>query len=296
MVVANPPFGAADLTNCDREPIEIPGSIQPHGILVILHPESLRILQAAGPAEVLLGRTVESLLGVEFCVLVSFDVIEVIRDILTRASHGPRPESLFSFEVAAVGQRFDATVHAGEAGLIVELEPVIAMPLPFGGPLGLVQTMLRALQDGTSLKDFCQRAAEQVQRATGFARVMVYRFDEDDSGHVFAEARHGDIGTYLDLHFPASDIPVQARDLYRRNWLRLIADVRYQPAPLVPPVSPLTGKPVNLSHCGLRSVSPLHLEYLANISPTALSSTGPIFRITSRPAAWRCGWMAASRR
>src|SRR4051812_46299611 len=129
MVVANPPFGAADLTNCDREPIEIPGSIQPHGILVILHPESLRILQAAGPAEVLLGRTVESLLGVEFCVLVSFDVIEVIRDILTSASHGPRPESLFRFEVAAAGQRFDATVHASEAGLIVELEPVIAMPL-----------------------------------------------------------------------------------------------------------------------------------------------------------------------
>jgi len=272
MVVANPSFGTADLTNCDREPIEIPGSIQPHGVLVILHPESLRILQAAGPAEVLLGLTVEDLLGVEFGALVSADAIEVIRDILTRGSHGPRSENLFSFEVASDGQKFDAAIHTTDAGLIVELEPVAAIPLPPGGPLGLVQTMLGSLQDGTGLKDFCQRAAEQVQRATGFARVMVYRFDEDDSGHVFAEARHGDIGTYLDLHFPASDIPVQARDLYRRNWLRLIADTRYQPAPLVPPVSPLTGKPVNLSHCALRSVSPLHLEYLANMGVRASMS------------------------
>ena len=70
-----------------------------------------------------------------------------------------------------------------------------------------------------SLKDFCQRAAEQVQRATGFARVMVYRFNENDSGHVFAEAKRDGIESYLDLHYPASDIPAQARDLYRRNWL-----------------------------------------------------------------------------
>src|SRR3954464_7388093 len=107
MVVTTPLFSAADLTNCDREPIEIPGSIQPHGVLVILHPESLRILQAAGPAEVLLGLTVEDLLGVECGALVSADAIEVIRDILTRGSHGPRSENLFSFEVASDGQKFD---------------------------------------------------------------------------------------------------------------------------------------------------------------------------------------------
>jgi len=272
MVVTNSSFGVADLTNCDREPIEIPGSIQPHGILVVLHPESLVILQAAGPTDVLLGLTVDDLLGVEFGALVSADAVQVIRDILTRVSHGPRSENLFSFEVTAVGQRFDAAVHAGEAGMIVEMEPVkTAPPLP-GGPLGLVQTMLASVQDAAGLKDFCQRAAEEVQRATGFARVMVYRFNEDDSGHVFAEARKGEIGTYLDLHFPASDIPAQARDLYSRNWLRLIADARYQPAPLIPSLNPLTGAPVNLSHCALRSVSPLHLEYLANMGVRASMS------------------------
>jgi two-component system, chemotaxis family, sensor kinase Cph1 len=272
MVVTIPSFGTANLTNCDREPIEIPGSIQPHGMLVILHPESLRILQAAGPTEALLGRAPEDLLGVEFGALVSADAIEVIRDILTRASRGPRSGNLFSFEVATAERRFDASVHANEAGLIVELEPLTSTPLPPGGPLGLVQAMLALVQDGADLKDFCQRAAGQVQRATGFARVMIYRFNEDDSGHVFAEAVRNGIGSYLDLHFPASDIPAQARDLYRRNWLRLIADARYQPAPLVPQRSPLTDKPVNLSDCALRSVSPLHLEYLANMNVRASMS------------------------
>src|SRR3954469_18475568 len=194
MVVTNPSFGTADLTNCDREPIEIPGSIQPHGVLVILHPESLHILQAAGPTETLLDRKAEDLLGVEFGALVSADAIEVIRDILTRASRGPGSETLFSFEVATPERRFDAAIHVNEAGLIVELEPVATTRLSPGGPLGLVQTMLASVQSGKSLKDFCQRAAEQVQRATGFSRVMVYRFNEDDSGHVFAEATRSDTG------------------------------------------------------------------------------------------------------
>src|SRR3954447_16016269 len=104
MVVTNPLFGAADLTNCDREPIEIPGSIQPHGVLVILHPENLRIMQAAGPTEALLGRTPQDLLGIEFGTLVSTDAIKMIRDILARASRGPRSKNLFSFEVAAAGR------------------------------------------------------------------------------------------------------------------------------------------------------------------------------------------------
>src|SRR4051812_23267921 len=139
MVVTTPLFSAADLTNCDREPIEIPGSIQPHGVLVILHPENLRILQAAGPTEALLGRTPEDLLGIEFGTLVSADAIKVIRDILARASRGPRSSNLFSFEVAAAGQRFDAAVHASEAGLMVELGPLTDTPPPPGGPLGPVQ-------------------------------------------------------------------------------------------------------------------------------------------------------------
>ncbi|QQP89931.1 GAF domain-containing protein [Skermanella sp. TT6] len=273
MIVSSPSFGAVDLTNCDREPIEIPGSIQPHGVLVVLHPETLCILQAAGPTETLLGSTPGELAGIPFGSLVNADAIGVIRDVVARANLIPRSKNLFSLELAAADRRFDASVHAGEAGLVVELEPVDgSSPLPPGGPLGLVQAMLGAVQGAATLRDFCRGAAEEVRRATGFARVMIYRFNQDGIGHVFAESRRDDIGSYLDLHYPASDIPAQARDLYRRNWLRLIPDARYRPAPLVPPVSPLTGRPVNLAHCALRSVSPLHLEYLANMNVRASMS------------------------
>lgn len=273
MIGSSPSFGTVDLTNCDREPIEIPGSIQPHGVLVVLHPETLCILQAAGPTEALLGTAPGDLAGIPFGSLVNADAIGVIRDILARATRVPRSENLFSFELAAAGRRFDASVHAGEAGLVVELEPVDgSAPLPPGGPLGLVQSMMGAVQGAATLRDFCRGAAEEVRRVTGFARVMIYRFDQDGSGHVFAESRRDGIGSYLDLHYPASDIPAQARELYRRNWLRLIPDARYRPTPLVPPLSPLTGRPVNLSHCALRSVSPLHLEYLANMNVRASMS------------------------
>ncbi len=69
---------------------------------------------------------------------------------------------------------------------------------------------------------------------TGFDRVMVYRFDPDGSGEVIAEAARAGLEPYLGLHYPASDIPQQARVLYQRNWLRIIPDIKALPVPIEP--------------------------------------------------------------
>lgn len=101
---------------------------------------------------------------------------------------------------------------------------------------------------------------------------MVYQFQPDDSGAVVAESRSDDLEPFLDLHYPASDIPQQARAMYLRNWLRLIPDARHTPMPLVPQINPISGRPLDLTYSVLRSVSPLHLEYLANMGVVASMS------------------------
>jgi light-regulated signal transduction histidine kinase (bacteriophytochrome) len=117
-----------------------------------------------------------------------------------------------------------------------------------------------------------------VRGLTGFDRVMVYRFDPDWNGEVVAEERRDDLEPFLGLHFPASDIPAQARALYLRNWLRLIPDARYAPVPLVPERNPHDGRPLDLGASTLRSVSPVHLEYLANMGVIASMSVSLVDR------------------
>src|SRR5699024_859389 len=102
----------------------------------------------------------------------------------------------------------------------------------------------------------------EVRGLTGFDRVMVYRFDADYNGEVVAESKREDLNPFHGLHYPATDIPAQARALYELNWIRLISDLEYTPSPLVPQLNPVTGAPLDLTHATLRSVSPIHVEYL----------------------------------
>src|SRR4029079_7835240 len=118
----------------------------------------------------------------------------------------------------------------------------------------------------------CTLAARHFQALTGFNRVMIYKFDRDWNGTVLAEHGDGVLPSYLDLRFPASDIPAQARELYRLNRLRLIPTATYQPVPLSPPLCPVDGEPIDLSFAALRSVSPVHLEYMRNMGTAASMS------------------------
>ena len=135
------------------------------------------------------------------------------------------------------------------------------------------------MQRSGSLQALYQAIATEVHDVTGFDRVMVYRFAPDGSGAVIAEARgSAGINSFLGLNFPASDIPRQARLLYQANWIRNIPDARYAPAVIMPPLNPLTGQPLDLSHSILRSVSPVHRQYLANMGVVASVSLSLILR------------------
>ena len=132
--------------------------------------------------------------------------------------------------------------------------------------VGRLDTAGAALERAASVQAVCEVAAEAFRKLTGFDRIMIYRFLDDDAGHVVAEAREETSSSFLNHHFPATDIPRQARALYVRNPVRVIPDAAYAPQPL----RGGEGRPpLDMSDCGLRSVSPIHLQYLKNMGVRA---------------------------
>jgi two-component system, chemotaxis family, sensor kinase Cph1 len=264
---------AIDLSNCDREPIHVPGAIQPHGVLVVLREPELTIVQASESTMPLLGIAPDALLGQPVERMLGEDAAGILRAALVERNPAAlNPIRLLVPQSTGV-RAWDGIAHRAPGGLILELEPGTERdPRSVAGLFDHVRQALARLQATRSLPDLCDAIAEEIHRLTGLDRVMVYRFDPEWNGEVIAEARAEGVDGFLGLRFPASDIPAQARELYRRNWLRLIADASYRPAPIVPASNPDTGTAVDLSGSTLRSVSPVHLEYLRNMDVGASMS------------------------
>lgn len=260
-----------DLSTCDREPIHIPGCIQPHGVLLTLAERDLKILQISENANALLGVAPAQLLGSSVADLVDAGAraafIKRLRD--EDVSYSNPMQVVIP---VAGGRRFDGLVHRQGDLLLLELEnprPLTAgngdSDVPGAFYVRLVRAAVSKLHAARGLQQACDVLAAEVRRFSGFDRVMVYRFAADGHGQVIAEAMADGQETYLGLHYPATDIPQQARRLYCLNWLRLIVDVNYRPARLLPELDPLSGAPLDLSHAVLRSVSPVHIQYLKNM-------------------------------
>jgi light-regulated signal transduction histidine kinase (bacteriophytochrome) len=265
-------FETVDLTGCDREPIHICGAIQPHGVLLAMDRRDFVIRQWAGDTLFFLG--VELRRTSQLSLFSLFDE-QALSPILVQLKSGKAkigPSILLGLISRSGHLPLDATLRADGDTVIMELEAARGSPLMSGDALSLVKNMLAALQSVAGLEAFCQAAAEQVRASTGFDRVMIYRFLHDDSGEVIAEAKGAGVDAFLGLRFPASDIPNQARELYRHSWLRLIPDADYLPAPLEPASNGPNFPPLDMGLCALRSVSPIHLEYMRNMGVAASMS------------------------
>jgi len=258
-------FGEADLTTCDREPIHIPGSIQPHGVLLVVDRQSLVIEQVAGDTMSLLGIDAEGAIGLQVPALLESEAETFVRAQLGTTSAFVAPTMRLGINPRRGSSPLDLTIHAIDRTAIIELEPARRTMTSAGDPIAQLKTLMAAVQLTTSVDECCAAAAAAMRAATGFDRAMVYRFLPDGSGVVAAEEASAGLELFLGLHYPASDIPKQARELYRRNWLRAIPNINYIAAPLRPPTNRRTGKPIDMSHCDLRSVSPIHVEYLRNM-------------------------------
>jgi two-component system, chemotaxis family, sensor kinase Cph1 len=260
-----------DLTNCDRELIHIPGLVQPHGVLLVLQDPTLEIVQVSSNTQEVLGRLPEELLGKPLSNLLDAKQIKLIQQCLKEDFDSVNPLNL-SLKYLNKSVYFDGIVHRLDAMIILEIERKKSKgKTDFFDFYHHAKRTITHIQKAPTLLEMCQVVVQEVRRITGFDRVMVYRFDQEGAGRVIAEDT-GHQTSYLDLHYPASDIPQQARQLYTLNWLRLIPDVNYQPVPLIPADNPLNNQPLDLSLSMLRSVSELHLTYLQNMGVTASMS------------------------
>ena len=262
-----------DLSACAREPIHIPGSIQPHGVLFLLNAADQMVLQVSENTAAHLGVEPDELLGRRLQQAMPGADWSSLEDALAQSD--PAAETPVRVIIVRQGARrsFDALIHRTENSLVVELEPAGTQDATaMTRFLRQVRVAIEELQTAETQSELFAACARAVSRLTGFERVMVYRFDEEWNGAVVGEELIGDADSYMGLHFPASDIPEQARALYARTPLRIIPDASYQAAPLRPQLNPLTQRPLDLSNAALRSVSPVHLEYLRNMGVQASMS------------------------
>ena len=248
----------AHLSNCDEEPIHVPGAVQPHGCLLAVEPHTLEIQYCTANAADFFQLPPANLLNQSLAAIWPQG-----SEAATASLHIPQQKDQpLRLQIGEVSVYL--LTHHCNGLLLLEIEKEITTEEPIHSLFEQTKEFITLIERSRSLQQLCQRIAEQTRRITGYDRVMIYRFDKNYNGEVYAESKRRDLEPLLGLHYPHTDIPPQARQLYLRQQLRLIPDVGYEPVPL------LTQKAtdhtaIDMSDVGIRSVSPLHIQYLKNM-------------------------------
>ncbi|MEO0690729.1 MAG: HWE histidine kinase domain-containing protein [Pseudomonadota bacterium] len=256
---------ARELTECDREPIHQIAAVQPYGAFLQLDSDWTVRHRSLNCADVL-GLAQLPAIGTNLKAIFQAAAIDTFRAALVRLAGAGELERLFGVQMTDGGRLYDCAVHAIEGSIVLEFEPHDSGE--FVNHVSLIAPMLAQLESIKDTEALCAKAATLLREMLGYDRVMVYRFHADDSGEVIAEDARDDLESFLGLRYPQADIPQQARDLFRINRVRMIADVAAEPATIEPPVA-FGNRPLDMSLSVLRASSPIHLKYLENMGVEA---------------------------
>lgn len=261
-----PPLAAID--ECAREPIHIPGAIQPFGALIAMSLPGFAITHMSANCAMFLGAPADHIQPLmDLRQILPRQFMHDLGNTLQAASIARIPERMLGVRLREDGPTFDVIAHASAEGAICEFVQADGSDEKTIDAGNLLRAMIARLSRAPSIDRLLALAAQQVRAVTGYDRVMIYRFREDASGVVVAESLRTNMEPYIGLHYPASDIPPQARELFRRQPLRQIPDVNYTPILVLP--NGVDDPPLDLSLSHLRSASPIHLEYLRNMGSAA---------------------------
>ncbi|TVZ27675.1 light-regulated signal transduction histidine kinase (bacteriophytochrome) [Gillisia sp. Hel_I_86] len=246
------------ITNCEKEPIHIIGQSQAHGVIVVCNPINLEITQCTGNVAKLLGLSLENLLGKNLSVLISSEKIGQIKEKLNNE------KTLLPDEEIINQKKYFIIPHLSDSNLVLDFEPAgtILHSSLFQNQLTAILSEIESTQ---TIDEMCNVAVAQIKQLFEYDRVMMYKFDDEWNGEVIAEVKEERLESWLGLHYPARDIPKQARELFLKQGVRIIADVNFKPSKLIPEISPITNEPLDISKSELRGVSPIHIEYLKNM-------------------------------
>ncbi len=241
----------------------MPGAVQQHGFFLLVDADFDRVLVASENAESYLGIPLRLILGASLQSLLERELLGAIR--LAGLSEGSTPRGLVSFlGTFRMGRElFSVVTHCigQEHALEFEVQERIVGPEMMNS---VITNFVSTLGRLSSEHELCEELARQFSELTGFDRVLLYSFNEQGHGTVLCEINNGKLPSYLGLRFPASDIPPQARELYVLNTVRIIPDAEYHPSPLAGTAG-FPAHSLDLSRATLRSVSPVHLEYMRNM-------------------------------
>ena len=246
------------ITNCEKEPIHIIGRSQAHGVILVCNPISLEITQCTENAEQLFGLSVNHLLGQNLAILISSEKVSQITEKLDRG------KNLLPDEEVINNSKFLIIPHLSQANLILDFE-FAGIDLPSSINQNLLPSILSEIENTQTIPEMCKLAVSQIKNLFEYDRVMMYKFDDNWNGEVIAEIKEDHLESWLGLHYPARDIPKQAREIFLKQGVRIIGDVNFIPSKLIPEISPINNKPLDISRSELRSVSPIHIEYLQNM-------------------------------
>lgn len=265
------------ITNCDSEPVHMPGCVQDHGALLVVRPADLVILQASESTEAVLGVRPEGLLGRPLETAVGPDAQARLRTFLANEPIERSPLHVLTLPPRGDAPPLDLTAHTIGGVAVVELEASGRSEAGAADYFALVRRSTARLEAARGLRELRRAICEEVRALTGLDRVMIYEFHPDAHGEVVAESKRDHLPPWLGLHYPADDIPTPVREIFKKIWVRPLPDVSGGLAELVPLVNPDTGAPLDLTHCYLRGPSIMYTEYLRNMGVTA-SLTMPIRR------------------
>lgn len=266
---------------CGKVPLHQTNMIQPHGVLVIVQKSDLQILQVSENISSLMQQPATAVVQTTLYDHIPAAQLEQLQQRFQTRLYGKLP---FIFSIGPEKKPFAVVVQEAGDTLVLEIEVLTESPSvdSFMDVYQELKFVISAMEGAGTTEEASRIMIRELRRISGFDRIMIYQFDADWNGTVIAEVMDPDMEPYLGLKFPASDIPKQARDLYRTSPYRLIPNIRYEPVRLYPVLNPLTHAFTNLSNTNLRSVAAVHLEYLANMKVTASMST----RILKNGALW----------
>ncbi|MBU1362935.1 MAG: EAL domain-containing protein [Gammaproteobacteria bacterium] len=259
----------AALKICADEPIHLVGNIQPVGVLLAVDCETLTVRAASQNLQTIFP-DVDLVTGMPLRELIGEKQAKWVETLIGLGPWCGAKVWSVTLPFAGKSLLYDAQVFLSGDLFVIEIEHVQPSAGDVFHNLFIpVRDALWKLDSESDLGRYAQLAVEQVRALTGFDRVMMYRFDSNWDGEVIAESKTEGTDSYLGNRFPASDIPPQARALYKKNLVRVIADVDAVPVPLCSAGGRPLEQPIDLSHSWLRCMSPVHVEYLRNMGVCA---------------------------
>lgn len=300
-----------DLTNCEDEPLHIIGAVQSHACLLVCDRANKSILQASANTEEFVGIDYQDLIGLNLNQILSEQaIVQMMEGLEETGSDNLHFTFEYNFNQARKQGWKICICYFTRDFLMLEIEPLVhAMPY-LKWQMEFSKT-LHTLQRISNLQNILQETVDEVKKITGFEQIIAYQFDAEMNGKVVAEKKEAHLKSYLNLHYPAGDIPKQARALYVKNQVRFISDSYAEQIPILPVINPKSGQPADLTHSTVRGVSPIHLQYLQHMGMstsmsiaivrdnelwgliTCLNSTSKLVDFYQRRAVWFLGKILA---